>query len=150
MRKLTLWLLVMTLSLSVVAVACSDDGDDAEAETGSSTGTDQPAPSGGESDGPSITLLTPSDGDSVSGPVDVEVEVEGLTLNPDAIGGTNVEGEGHWHLLVDGELAMPVGEESASLEDLTPGEHTITVELHNNDHSPVTPRVADEATVTVE
>lgn len=72
----------------------------------------------------------------------VRVRIGNLTLAPDSIGKANVPGEGHWHIFLDGRMVQPVGAESFTLTGLTPGPHTITVALHNNDHSPVSPVVA--------
>lgn len=75
----------------------------------------------------------------------MQVQISNLTLAPGAIGQANQPGQGHWHLLLDGKLVQPVGTESFTLTGVTTGPHTIKVELHNNDHSPLSPPV--EATV---
>jgi len=46
-----------------------------------------------------------------------------------------VEGEGHMHLYIDGERVLRFYNEALHLADLAEGEHTVMVELSNNDHS---------------
>jgi len=76
--------------------------------------------------------------------------VTDFVLDGAAIGSTqNVQGRGHVHVLVDGELVAQTASGSLEIEDLSVGTHTIRVELRNNDHSALSPAVYDEATVTV-
>ena len=98
---------------------------------------------------PPLAILPPTEGQIVTSTVTVRVQVTNFNLAPGAIGGANNPGEGHWHILVDGSLIQPVGTESVNLAGLALGQHTIKADLHNNDHSPVTPLVESTIHVTV-
>ncbi len=83
--------------------------------------------------------------------VTVSVIITGFELDKAAIGSaTNKPGTGHWHVLLDGALVSPVGDVFTTLQNVAVGTHTLKVELHNNDHSPVTPAVADTISFKVE
>ncbi len=78
----------------------------------------------------------------------VRVNVSNFVLDEVNYAGTNVAGQGHIHYTVDGALAAATTLSTVSLGPLTSGTHTIRAELRNNDHSPLTPAVLDEFTVT--
>ncbi len=74
----------------------------------------------------------------------------------DKLGQTNVAGEGHLHYFLDvdapttpGEPAIPpagstwaaTADTTHTFTNVTPGTHTISVELVNNDHTPLNPPV---------
>lgn len=65
---------------------------------------------------------------------DVHVITTNFTFTPQNIGGNPVPGEGHVHLYVDGHLIIMLGD-WYHIDALTPGTHTITAGLFNNDHS---------------
>ncbi len=97
-----------------------------------------------------IAITAPEDGDNVENPINVEVDIEEFELSDD-VEGANVEGEGHYHVWVDGEYLMPSTEPEVELTDLDAGEHEIMVSLQNNDHTDLATPVKSEAiTVTVE
>lgn len=98
-----------------------------------------------------IEILSPVNGVTVASTFDVTVDITDFTLAPDAVEGANVEGEGHYHVFVDGEYVVAGVAETATLADLAVGEHEIYVSLQNNDHSNLAPVVkSDTITVTVE
>lgn len=103
---------------------------------------------------PSIQIVSPRTA-SVSGSMMVvEVRVQNFFLNPLAIGKAARPGEGHWHIYVDGKLAGLSADEVVSVPNdtypaLAAGKHTIKVELHNNDHTPVIGAGSSEITVTI-
>ena len=66
---------------------------------------------------------------------EVGVSVNNFTLDPDAIGGTSVEGTGHYHLYVDGVYEVASGDSSAWLYQQGTGEHVIMAVLADNDHT---------------
>jgi hypothetical protein len=98
-------------------------------------------------------------GDSVT----VIVRVEDFTLES-ALGSPNVPGHGHLHYYLDsavpttpGQSALtdpgtyaPTAAESYTWTNVSPGVHTFSVQLVNNDHTPVIPLVSDEVRVEVE
>ncbi|MBI2416296.1 MAG: hypothetical protein HYV33_06615 [Candidatus Kerfeldbacteria bacterium] len=102
-------------------------------------------------DTPTIEIVSPVDGATVATTFDLEVAVEGFTLAPDKVEGVNAEGEGHYHVWVDGEYFAPGMAETTTLEDVAVGEHEVMVSLQNNDHSDLDNAVKSESvTVTVE
>jgi hypothetical protein len=100
-------------------------------------------------DAPSIEITSPESGTVNSSSVSLHVAVENLTLDPAAVGKDNEEGHGHYHVFVDGEYYDYNATEDFVVSDLTPGDHVIEVELVNNDHSSLDPRVVDYITVNV-
>jgi hypothetical protein len=60
-----------------------------------------------------------------------------LAISPQHYGKERVPGEGHIHLFVDddGEKKV-ITENKYVLNNLTVGNHTVKVSLHNNDHTP--------------
>lgn len=109
-----------------------------------------------------VTILSPEDGASVTSPVTVEFGLEGMEV---AKAGTEREGTGHHHLLVDLDELPPMdaplpstdqvihfggGQTSTELE-LEPGEHTLQLLLGDHLHVPHEPPVTSEKiTITVE
>ena len=94
---------------------------------------------------PSIKVRAPAPGGDMVGPqVLVAVEVTGFELDEAAIGTSpNKPGAGHWHLLLDGREVGPVGKLHAFLQNVAVGQHTIRAQLHNHDHSLLSPAVED-------
>lgn len=100
---------------------------------------------------PTISITEPVDGDTVETSFDVAVEIENFTLAPDKVEGANAEGEGHYHVWVDGEYVSPGVAETTTLADIAAGEHEVMVSLQNNDHTDLaTPVKSAPVTVTVE
>lgn len=100
-------------------------------------------------DRPDVTITAPGDQWGVASAFDLSASAENFTLDPD-IGGANVEGHGHWGVLVDGAPVAESATGTASLSGLAAGDRVIRVELRNNDRTPVDPPVFDEITVSVE
>jgi hypothetical protein len=66
----------------------------------------------------------------------ITYKVSNLHLSAEHMGGQNVQGEGHLHLIVDGQQkAMLNTDAPVKLENLTTGKHTIKLDLQRNDHS---------------
>jgi hypothetical protein len=162
LRKTLLVLAVSGVAAFGVA-ACGDDDDDESASAGTTTET-----TAYSADEASVKFVEPTDGAAVGDPVTAEVELEGFAINADQVGMDNVEGEGHLHFSMDGgkydtpkysgangELAVQLGvdgqyspatEETITYENLPKGEHTLEVDLVNNDHT----ETGTSATVTFE
>lgn len=103
-----------------------------------------------EGDEAEVSIVDPLDGDIVEPSFDLAVEVEDFTLSSD-IEGENVEGEGHYHIWVDGEYVAQSAEDTVTLEDLEEGDRELVISLQNNDHTDLEPAVeSDPITVTVE
>ena len=122
--------------------ACGDDDDD---ETSSAES------------GPKVSFVSPTDGEMTSGEVTAEVELEDFEIDAVNVGKAVDEGKGHLHFSLDGgkfdkpkysgangELAVKLGvdgqyspavEPTITYSGLPKGEHTLEVDLANNDHS---------------
>jgi len=109
---------------------------------------------------PTLKILAPSATLYAPGNVTVTVEVTNFNI-VDKQGQTNVAGEGHLHYYLDvdapttpGQPAIPtsgvwahVASTSYTFTNVTSGQHKISVELVNNDHTPLSPPVV--ATINV-
>jgi len=113
--------------------------------------------SGGGSE-PTVSFASPEDGATVSSPVPVEMSAESLEI---AEAGEVVEGEGHFHVMVDTECVetgetipedeqhLHFGDASTSTElDLEPGEHNLCLQAGDGSHAAL--GATDEISVTVE
>lgn len=123
------------------------------------TPTPTPVPSS-----PSLSITSPEDEATLpSGAVKITVEVQNFNL-VSKLGTVSVPGEGHLHYYMDvtvptepGTPAVtdpgtfaPTPETSYTWESVTPGVHTFSVMLVNNDHTPLEPPVLETVTVSVE
>lgn len=121
-RNLVLVLTLVALPLMLVTAACDDD--------------DPNAPSG-----PiriSIDFTNPLNGDVIpAGGLHSTVDIVGLVLDCN-IGGSHVEGHGHWHLYLDGGYlnASCTEDMDVSLAGVAPGKHALVASLRQNDHNP--------------
>ncbi len=103
---------------------------------------------------PEIKILEPKEGSEVpAGNVTVTVEVSGFNI-VDKQGQAKVEGEGHIHYFMDEAIPTASGKPAVVAEkyihtvntsytwqNVTPGMHNFSVELVNNDHTPLDPPV---------
>ncbi len=96
-------------------------------------------PASAQADQPSVTILSPKDGEVITtNTVGVVPEIKNWKLRCDLAGLRNVAGTGHYHLELDGALVnMYCGPAALSLQNVKPGEHTITILPAKNDHSEV-------------
>jgi plastocyanin len=113
--------------------------------------------------GPSVTITSPADDSSVPGPdVTVSVNVSRFNL-VDKLGQPSVPGEGHLHYFLDvappttpGQIAVTAPgtyvattATSNTWTGLSAGQHMLSVELVNNDHTPLVPAVTATVYVNV-
>jgi hypothetical protein len=129
-------LLILPASLAIAMAGCgsSDDG-------------------GGGSGEPSVQIMQPADGDTLSVPFTLQVESSEEL-------GTTESGLHHVHLYFDGnddayevledpaDEEIEIGPDSPALEGIEPGEHTLEISLRNADHSAA--GAEDEVEVTIE
>ncbi len=107
---------------------------------------------------PSVKIASPASGVTRGSAndkrLDVSVTYSGLTFDGSKIGTAPGAGVGHWHVFVDdkyaglsvsGIVTLP----NDAVPELAPGEHTIKVDLHNNDHSPIAGAAASTIKVTI-
>jgi hypothetical protein len=95
---------------------------------------------------PTLTLVTPADGTTVDGPVLIRVQHGGIRFDGTTIGKDPTPGVGHWHVNIDGKYAgLAVTDVIEIPNDAFPtiaaGEHTIMVNLHENNHAATSPPV---------
>ncbi len=103
---------------------------------------------------PTLTITTPTDGSVIQGTaVTVSFQTSGITLRPSSVpfteAGTRPEanrpGEGHLHLTLDLQpVVVRTSSAPYTFTQVPPGEHQLTVEVTNNDHSPFTPPVVQQ------
>ena len=98
---------------------------------------------------PSIAILSPNDGDTISSTsIGIRVNVTNFRLAA-ITNRPNRQNEGHIHFYLDGQEKMS-SLTTFAFSNVAKGIHTITVELRNNDHSPLVPPVRASIMVTVE
>lgn len=115
----------------------------------------------GEADSPSVRIMTPADGATVSSPVKVEFGLEGMAVSP---AGVEMENAGHHHLIINASLpdmTLPIpanenylhfggGQTETELE-LDPGTYTLQLLMGNHIHIPHEEPVYSEViNITVE
>ncbi len=110
---------------------------------------------------PSIRIVSPTAGSSVSGAFDVVVQVQNFNLSCDLMGKPAVAGYGHWHLNLDTTSGPMMGMGTmagmscekvfhASTAGLQPGStHTLIALLTDSGHAPLQPEVSDKVEVKV-
>ena len=110
---------------------------------------------------PSITILSPGPGATVSGSFTVAVRIKNFNASCALFGKPNLHGYGHWHLNLDsatggmmgmgGMMAMSCTNTiRASTAGLMPGStHTLIALLVDNEHAPLMPLVAARVTVRI-
>lgn len=129
---------------------------------GAACGDDEPTPSSASTttapSGPSVAFVTPTEGASVSNPVQVELKAEGFALEP---AGEVHEGAGHLHVMVDTPCvatgaAIPKdaqhvhfgkGQTTGSI-DMAAGKHTLCLQAGDGAHTALD--LTDEITITVD
>ncbi len=108
--------------------------------------TDAPAGS------PELTILSPAGALNADTTVGSSFKVSFLIRNfqlADPIGQSAALNMGHIHVFLDGKYYSIVASEGPIAFDLlTAGQHTIKLQLVNNDHTPLTPDVSKTITVT--
>jgi hypothetical protein len=110
---------------------------------------------------PTITILSPKNGATVSGAFDVVVQVQNFHLNCDLMGKPDVSRYGHWHLNLDSMSGPMMGMGTmlgmsctlvfhATTQGLQAGQvHTLIALLTDNGHAPLHPPVVSEVMVTI-
>lgn len=109
---------------------------------------------------PSIKIVSPAPGSTVSGDFTVKVQIGSFTVSEPLFGKQNLAGYGHWHLNVDSTTKGMMGMATmlgmsgtdtfqASTEGLAPGKHTFFALLVDNQHAPLSPAVLDKIDLVV-
>lgn len=115
-----------------------------------------PAPAGAK-----VYIISPKDGATLTGPVLVQFGLAGAGIAP---AGSQIDGTGHHHLLIDSpdvDLTQPLpasdtikhfgkGQTETTLT-LKPGKHTLQLLFADWKHQPFNPSIAsDKITITVQ
>ena len=156
----TLSIAALLLSATMVhADFAKDMKDAAVAKAGNAAAEKLGLPTAAPADA-KVYIISPKNGETVSGPVKVLFGLSGAGIAP---AGTQIEGTGHHHLLIDEPtvdltLALPAsdtvkhfgkGQTETSL-DLKPGKHTLQLLFADWKHQPFNPSIASEKiTITV-
>ena len=113
---------------------------------------------------PEVKFVSPKGEDKLpAGDLSINVEVTNFNI-VDKQGQAAVAGEGHLHYYLDvdapttqGQPAIPASgtwthevSTTYTFKDVAPGTHTISVQLVNNDHTPLNPPVVQKITVTLD
>jgi hypothetical protein len=110
---------------------------------------------------PSIKIISPQPGATVSGPFDVRVQISNFNANCDLMGKPGVAGYGHWHLNLDTSTGPMMGMGSmvamscqqimhATTQGLKPGQtHTLIALLADDGHAPLHPPVESKVEVKI-
>lgn len=104
---------------------------------------------------PSVRIVSPRPGATVSKSFVIKVRAKNFRLSGDLFGKLPVDGYGHWHLHLDKpEMPTMMAMSSAtsmpvSLEGVSPGRHTFIVMLANDVHAPIAPMVMTQVTLNV-
>lgn len=130
----------------------------------STPGTGQPSsPLPSPSSAPSLSILAPTAGSVVIDPnVSIQVQVAGFKL-ADKIGQTNVPGEGHLAYFIDSTAPTAPGQPATTAPgtyaqtaatlyqwpNVPDGVHVFSVELVNNDGTPLSPPVTAQVSASV-
>jgi hypothetical protein len=110
---------------------------------------------------PSITIVSPAAGSTVSGDFTVKVAITSFTVSGALFGKPNLAGYGHWHLNVDSTTQGMMGMATmlgmsgadtfqASTKGLSPGPHTFFALLVDDQHAPLNPPVAAQVSLVVQ
>lgn len=96
----------------------------------------------GSDPGATLTINAPRDGATVTSPVTLDVALHGAKL------GAPGDGLDHLHLSLDGGQPIADYDSSRLPLQITPGRHTLTIELAGPDHAPLLPQQSVTFTVT--
>ncbi len=148
MRTLVLGLIV----ISLMVAGCTLFGGQQPQNASNNTTAPPPPP---PAKTPTFSISSPSDGqlftiaatDNTSD-VDLELSTQNLVLKQP--GGAAKKGEGYFQVVVDGSEPVPLVGKSYTIPALGVGNHTIEVDLLNNDRSPYSPAISQTVTVDIE
>jgi FlaG/FlaF family flagellin (archaellin) len=100
---------------------------------------------------PILTMIRPLSGEVIrSSTIGIRVNVTSFQLVDITANRPNVENQGHLTYLLDGSEIKKTVYKADSIANVPAGTHTVTVELRNNDNTPLSPPVSVSVTVTTE
>jgi outer membrane protein assembly factor BamB len=113
---------------------------------------------------PAVKIVSPTEGSSVAAG-DITVTAEATNFNfVNKLGQANVAGQGHLHFFLDVDAPTAQGQPAVTgagtyaavaastytWKNVAAGTHTLSVELVNNNHTPLNPPVVQKVTITVD
>jgi plastocyanin len=102
---------------------------------------------------PTIAIVSPASGDiimSEGDTADVTLTLSTQNLMLKSPGGAAKVGEGHFRVTIDSGVPQVVTSKAYTMSALAAGEHTVKVELLNNDRTQYSPAISRTVTFTVE
>ncbi len=147
MKMLVLGLLLVSLVIS----GCTMFGGQPVNLTNNTTAPPPPPPP----KNPSFSISAPSDGQLITiaatdNSTDVELTLTSQNLVLKQPGGAAKKGEGYFKLTVDDGDAINLTAKTYTISGLAPGNHTIKVELYNNDRTPYSPSLSKQVTIEID
>ena len=128
----------------------SPTADDSNTTTDDSTADDSTADDSEEPGTPLVAITSPAFGATINASaVQLSMTIQNFEISQD-VGGSAHDGMGHYHIYVD-DAYRDFGTDlnSAWATRLSPGSHTIKIELVNNDHTSLNPVISDTVQITV-
>ena len=136
--------------IGLLAFGCLGIGEQPKAVEPTDTG--QPTPSATVKQ-PSFEVLGPVEGASIKTAgetANVQVVLDASNLVFRSPGGKNKAGEGHFHISLDGGSEVMTIDEEYTFENVALGEHTLRVEIKQNDHNSYVPKIVKTINFKVE
>jgi plastocyanin len=102
---------------------------------------------------PTLSIVSPVQGDVITiegDTTDVTLALSTQNFVVKSPGGSSKAGEGHFRVTVDNEVPLTVTSKTYDLTGLGVGDHTVKVELVNNDRTLYSPNVRGEVTFAIE
>jgi hypothetical protein len=126
----------------LAAAACGTSTPSASSGSSGSGGSSASSGSGAANSGPTLSIVSPATGASVTAPFMLKVSSD-QTLGPTSTG------DDHLHVFIDGSSSYKVmTSDQMKITGLSAGKHTILVTLQHADHSPVGPKATVKVDVT--
>jgi hypothetical protein len=126
----------------LTVAACGTSTPSASNGSSGSGGSSASSGSGAGSSGPTLSIVSPATGASVTAPFMLKVSSD-ETLGPTSTG------DDHLHVFIDGSSSYKVmTSDQMKITGLSAGKHTILVTLQHADHSPVGPKATVKVDVT--
>ena len=148
MRKFLVFLVLFAV-LSIAMLGC--------------IGPAPPQPQGNESNdtnasiapkkNPNFIISSPKNGDVIktnASSADVQISLSTTDVILKQPGGAAKNGEGHFHIILDNQAVLDVSAKTYTLQNVGIGEHTLKIELVNNDHTSYSPKITKTVYFTVE
>lgn len=141
---------LLVLCLVLASLLLAGCGGTPPVEENATNETQPPPP---EAKTPSFTIATPLQNEVITvqgdtSDVALSFNTKDLTLKKP--GGAAKKGEGYFKVAVDGQPAASVSAKTYTMQALSTGQHSVQVELVNNDGSSYSPKITKSVAFTIE